>query len=259
MAAARRRRCSALIALGLVALWLFQSIYTVQPDELARRTALRQAEGRTVAARPAFPLVADRDGRDSPTPPKSSSTSAKCAAAPSSGLMLSGDQNIVDVKFSVAYQVSNPEAYLFNVADPDDMVRQVGESAMREVVGRRPAQDIFRDDRQGIADDGARDHPDDARRVRRRPRRSTRSRSRTRRRRAKWPTRSTRCSAPSRTKTASSRSRTSIPTRSSARRAVRPRRSAKKRPPTRTGSCRKRRVRRSASSRSMTNMPRRRT
>ena len=32
------------------------------------------------------------------------------------------------------------------------MVRQVAESAMREVVGKRPAQDIFRDDRQGIAD-----------------------------------------------------------------------------------------------------------
>ena len=66
--------------------------------------------------------------------------------------MLSGDQNIVDVSFSVAYQVSNPEAYLFNVADPDEMVRQIAESAMREAVGRRPAQDIFRDDRQGIAD-----------------------------------------------------------------------------------------------------------
>jgi membrane protease subunit HflK len=70
----------------------------------------------------------------------------------SSGLMLSGDQNIVDVRFSVAYQVSDPKAYLFNVSDPDEMVRQVAESAMREAVGRRPAQDIFRDDRQGIAD-----------------------------------------------------------------------------------------------------------
>lgn len=32
-------------------------------------------------------------------------------------------------------------------------MRQIGESAMREIVGRRPAQDIFRDDRQGIAED----------------------------------------------------------------------------------------------------------
>ena len=141
-----------LIGLALVALWLFQSIYTVQPDELRRRAALRQAQARAFRAGPAFPLVADRDGRDTPTPPKSSSRSARCAATPRPGLMLSGDQNIVDVKFSVAYQVSDPEAYLFNVSDPDEMVRQIGESAMREAVGRRPAQDIFRDDRQGIAD-----------------------------------------------------------------------------------------------------------
>jgi membrane protease subunit HflK len=66
--------------------------------------------------------------------------------------MLSGDQNIVNVQFSVAYQVSDPRAYLFDVSDPDGMLRQVSESAMREVVGRRPAQDIFRDDRQGIAE-----------------------------------------------------------------------------------------------------------
>ncbi len=43
------------------------------------------------------------------------------------------------------------------------MVQQIAESAMREAVGRRPAQDIFRDDRQGIADARARHHPDDAR------------------------------------------------------------------------------------------------
>jgi membrane protease subunit HflK len=67
------------------------------------------------------------------------------------GLMLSGDQNIVDVRFSVLWSVGDPEKFLFNVRDPDEMVRGVGESAMREVVGRRPAQDIFRDDREGIA------------------------------------------------------------------------------------------------------------
>ena len=66
------------------------------------------------------------------------------------GLMLSGDQNIVDVTFSVQYSVANPKDFLFKVNDPSGMVEEVAESAMREVVGRRPAQDIFRDDRQGI-------------------------------------------------------------------------------------------------------------
>jgi membrane protease subunit HflK len=66
------------------------------------------------------------------------------------GLMLSADQNIVDVKFSVLWSVTDPAKFLFDVRDPEDMVRSVGESAMREVVGRRPAQDIFRDDQAGI-------------------------------------------------------------------------------------------------------------
>jgi membrane protease subunit HflK len=67
------------------------------------------------------------------------------------GLMLSGDQNIVDVRFSVFWAVSDPIAYLFNVRDPEDLVRFTAESAMREVVGRRPANDVFRDDQAGIA------------------------------------------------------------------------------------------------------------
>ncbi|MBO6551458.1 MAG: FtsH protease activity modulator HflK [Roseitalea sp.] len=71
----------------------------------------------------------------------------------SNGLMLSGDQNIVDVQFSVLYSVIDPRSYLFNVAGPDDAVRQVAESAMREIVGRRPAQDVFRDNRAAIADE----------------------------------------------------------------------------------------------------------
>jgi membrane protease subunit HflK len=73
------------------------------------------------------------------------------ASSAGEGLMLSGDQNIVDVRFSVLWSIANPADFLFNVRAPEDMVRSAGESAMREVVGRRPAQDIFRDDRAGIA------------------------------------------------------------------------------------------------------------
>ena len=65
--------------------------------------------------------------------------------------MLSGDQNIVNVQFSVAYRSPIPRPICSTSPIPKSMVRQVAESAMREAVGRRPAQDIFRDDRQGIA------------------------------------------------------------------------------------------------------------
>ncbi|MCB9994252.1 MAG: FtsH protease activity modulator HflK [Hyphomicrobiaceae bacterium] len=69
------------------------------------------------------------------------------------GLMLSGDQNIVDVAFSVLWRVNDPRDFLFNVEYPAQMVQQVADSAMREVVGRRPAREIFRDDRSAIADE----------------------------------------------------------------------------------------------------------
>lgn len=69
------------------------------------------------------------------------------------GLMLSADQNIVDVQFSVLWSVTDPAKFLFDVRDPENMVRGAGESAMREVVGRRPAQDIFRDARAAIAEE----------------------------------------------------------------------------------------------------------
>lgn len=67
------------------------------------------------------------------------------------GLMLSGDQNIVNVNFSVYYYIIKPAAYLFNVKDQSGTVRQVAESAMREIVGRRPADDVYRNKREIVA------------------------------------------------------------------------------------------------------------
>lgn len=140
-----------LIVIALLGVWLFKAVYTVQPDEVA--VELRFGKPKQTLSEPGlhfhwWPVE---------TVEKTSVSErlidiGEARAGGSSGLMLSGDQNIVDVRFSVAYQVTNPTNYLFDVATPDAMLRQVAESAMREVVGRRPADDIFRDDRQGIAD-----------------------------------------------------------------------------------------------------------
>ncbi|MGE0502956.1 MAG: FtsH protease activity modulator HflK [Rhizobiaceae bacterium] len=140
-----------IIALALVAFWIFQSIYTVQPDELA--VELRFGKPKDELSEPGlhFHWWPVETVEKANTAEKLVGI-GEVRGGTSSGLMLSGDQNIVDVKFSVAYAVTDPKAYLFNVSGPDEMVRQVAESAMREAVGRRPAQDIFRDDRQGIAD-----------------------------------------------------------------------------------------------------------
>ena len=57
------------------------------------------------------------------------------APAPDESLMLTGDENIVDLSFTVQWHVSDAAAYLFRSRDPNDAVKAVAESAMREVVG----------------------------------------------------------------------------------------------------------------------------
>ncbi len=141
------------IGLVVVAFFIFQSVYTVQPDEVA--VELRFGKPKEELSQPGlhyhfWPIETVEKVNTAEKLIDVGST--RNAGGASTGLMLSGDQNIVDVRFSVAYQVTDPRNYLFRVVDPDDMVRQIAESAMREAVGRRPAQDIFRDDRQGIAD-----------------------------------------------------------------------------------------------------------
>jgi membrane protease subunit HflK len=77
---------------------------------------------------------------------------------PEEGLMLTGDRNIVDIHFKVYYNIADAVAFAFNVRDPVDLdrdqnqgaVRQVVESAMREVVGRRQLEAIITTDRPAV-------------------------------------------------------------------------------------------------------------
>ncbi|WP_197413620.1 MULTISPECIES: FtsH protease activity modulator HflK [Sphingobium] len=55
-------------------------------------------------------------------------------SAESENLVLTGDQNIIDLAYSVRWNIRNPELYLFQLSDPDASVREVAESAMRSVV-----------------------------------------------------------------------------------------------------------------------------
>ena len=54
---------------------------------------------------------------------------------PEEASMLTGDENIVNVQFSVQYKISDPVQYLFNVSAPAALVRNAAEAAMREVIG----------------------------------------------------------------------------------------------------------------------------
>jgi membrane protease subunit HflK len=68
-------------------------------------------------------------------------------------LMLTGDENIVDINFSVFWVIADASKYLFNMANPEGSVKAVAESAMREVVGRSAIQPLLTQARQNAETD----------------------------------------------------------------------------------------------------------
>ena len=68
-------------------------------------------------------------------------------------LMLTKDENIVDVEFTVQYKIKDARNFLFNVRDPDTTVIQATESAMRENVGKASMDSVIKDGRLEIAAD----------------------------------------------------------------------------------------------------------
>ncbi|HEX7607579.1 MAG TPA: FtsH protease activity modulator HflK, partial [Usitatibacter sp.] len=70
---------------------------------------------------------------------------------PQEALMLTDDENIVDVQFAVQYTLKSPEDYLFNNKAPDDNVLQAAETAIREVVGKSKMDFVIQQGRSEIA------------------------------------------------------------------------------------------------------------
>lgn len=67
--------------------------------------------------------------------------------------MITGDKNSALVEWVVQYRISDPEAYLFRVRDPEDTMRDASESVMREVVGDRTVDEVITIGRQSIETD----------------------------------------------------------------------------------------------------------
>ncbi|WP_158746046.1 FtsH protease activity modulator HflK [Acidisphaera sp. L21] len=72
---------------------------------------------------------------------------------PAESLMLTGDENIIDIDFAVFWRVRDAGNYLFSARHPDDTVKQVAESEMREVIGRTPIQPALTEARAQIETD----------------------------------------------------------------------------------------------------------
>jgi membrane protease subunit HflK len=72
---------------------------------------------------------------------------------PREALMLTDDENIIDIQFAVQYTLKDPVAWLFNNRDQDETVRQVAETAIREVVGRNKMDFVLYEGREKVASD----------------------------------------------------------------------------------------------------------
>jgi membrane protease subunit HflK len=68
----------------------------------------------------------------------------------SDDLMLTGDQNLIDLAYTVRWNIRTPELYLFQLAQPDETIQEVAESAMRAVISQVTLNDAMGDRRAEI-------------------------------------------------------------------------------------------------------------
>ncbi len=144
----------ALIALGL--LYLLSGFYQVQPDELGVVTRFGKYD-RITSPGLRYHLPWPVEAVQKPRVTQQRSVDIGFTAfrnsrrdVPGESLMLTGDENIVDVDFSVLWLISNAPDYLFNVQNPESTVKAIAESAMREVVGRNNLEDILTQSRARV-------------------------------------------------------------------------------------------------------------
>jgi membrane protease subunit HflK len=137
--------------LALVAAWAFMSFYTVRTEERSVELFLGETAG---VGQPGlnfapWPIVTYEKVQVT----GERTTDIGMTETASGGLMLTRDQNVVDIGFQVVWNISDPEKYLFNLADPEDTIRAVSESAMRDIIARSELSPILNRDRGVIASD----------------------------------------------------------------------------------------------------------
>jgi membrane protease subunit HflK len=135
---------------AVIGLWLvLTSVHRIEPAERGVITRLGKYAG-TVAPGMRFTLPAPIDRVNKIPVEDIRVIDIGSAAEESQNLMLTGDQNIVDLAYSVRWNVRDPELYLYELADPDDTVRQVAEAAMRSEIARVTLNDAIGPQRSQI-------------------------------------------------------------------------------------------------------------
>ena len=155
-----------LLAAACVALWLASGFYRVQPDE--QGVVLRfGAFNRTALPGLNYHLPWPVEAANTPAVTRinrveigyrSSNTDTRIEQGRDAAgrdvleesLMLTGDENIIDIDFAVFWRIREVSSYLFNTRNPDYTVKQAAESVMREVIGRTPIQSALTEGRAAI-------------------------------------------------------------------------------------------------------------
>lgn len=137
--------------LALVALWLFSSFYTVRPEERSVELFLGSyyKTGEPGLNFAPWPVVT-REVLSVST--ERTIDVGESATRRDPGLMLTGDENIVDIDFQIVWNIVDPQLYLFSLADPPLTIAAVSESAMREIISQSQLAPILNRDRGAIAD-----------------------------------------------------------------------------------------------------------
>jgi len=137
----------AIAVLAVLAAWAFASFYRVDTSEQSVELLFgeRYAVGTEGLNFAPWPVVTKE------IYPVTRENTIDVGAGLDAGLMLTGDENIVDIDFQVVWNIGNIEDFVFNIADPVDTITAVSESAMREIIGRSNLAPILNRDRAAIA------------------------------------------------------------------------------------------------------------
>lgn len=82
---------------------------------------------------------------------RENSRTGQTSSVPFESLMLTADENIIDIKFAIQYQVKNSKDFLFNIRDPEGTLQQVAESAIRQQVGETRMDAILSVSREQVS------------------------------------------------------------------------------------------------------------
>jgi membrane protease subunit HflK len=128
-------------AIGIAALWfLFTTMHRIAPEERGVVTRFgRYSHTLSPGIGLTLPSPIDRVQKVNVEEIRP----IDLGSAAEETLMLTGDQNIIDIAYQIRWNIRDPEQYLFELATPEDTIRQVAESSMRMIVGQVTLQDAI--------------------------------------------------------------------------------------------------------------------